>query len=137
MRSDSFQWRLFRAKLDPALGSEQAGTRPVLVVSREVINQALPIVAVVPLTSMKAGRRIYATEVLLPAGAAGQPDASIRCRFSSTSTDRVARPFVRLAQLIGVCPGRYAAGELATRVGGSLLGYPPRLGHGQPAAGDQ
>jgi len=49
----------------------------VLVVSREVINQALPIVAVVPLTSAKAGRRIYATEVLLPAGAAGQPDASI------------------------------------------------------------
>jgi len=77
MRSDSFQWRLFSATLDPALGSEQAGTRPVLVVSREVINQALPIVAVVPLTSMKAGRRIYATEVLLPAGAAGQPDASI------------------------------------------------------------
>lgn len=77
MTPDALQWRLFRAVLDPTLGSEQAGTRPVLVVSREVINQALPVVAVVPLTSLKPGRRVYSTEVLIPAGAAGQPEASL------------------------------------------------------------
>jgi len=71
------QWRVFRARLDPAEGSEQAGARPVLVVSREVINQSLPIVGVVPLTRRKPGRRIYSTEVLLPAGTAGQPEDSL------------------------------------------------------------
>ena len=77
MTGGPFQWGLFRAALDPVVGSEQAGTRPVLVVSRETVNRALPIVAVVPLTTRKPGRRVYSTEVLLPPGAAGQPDESI------------------------------------------------------------
>jgi mRNA interferase MazF len=77
MKSTAFQWRVFRADLNPVVGSEQAGTRPVLVVSREAINRSLPIVAILPLTTYRPGRRIYATEVLLPAGAAGQPDDSI------------------------------------------------------------
>jgi mRNA interferase MazF len=72
-----FQWTVFRAALDPVLGSEQAGSRPVLVVSSEVLNEALPIVVVLPLTSAKPGRRVYATEVLLPAGSAGLPANSI------------------------------------------------------------
>lgn len=73
MSVPAFQWRLFRASLDPSTGSEQAGTRPVLVVSREVINQALPVVAVVPLTTLKPGRRVYSTEVLLPREPRGSP----------------------------------------------------------------
>jgi len=71
------QWGLFRARLEPIVGSEQAGERPGLVVSREVINQALPIVGVLPLTRRRPGRRVYSTEVLLPAGAAGQPHESV------------------------------------------------------------
>jgi len=35
------------------------------------------VVAVLAVTSLKAGRRIYSTEALLPAGAAGQPRDSI------------------------------------------------------------
>jgi mRNA interferase MazF len=72
-----FQWRVFRVNLDPTVGSEQAGSRPVLVVSNEIMNEMLPIVTVLPLTSHKSERRIYSTEVLLPAGAAGQPMDSI------------------------------------------------------------
>jgi mRNA interferase MazF len=56
--------------LDPVVGSEQAGRRPVLVVSREVANAALPVVTVVPLTTRKKGRRVYPNEALLPAGTA-------------------------------------------------------------------
>jgi mRNA interferase MazF len=56
--------------LDPVVGSEQAGRRPVLVVSREVANAALPVVTVVPLTARKKNRRIYPNEALLPAGTA-------------------------------------------------------------------
>jgi len=65
------QWDIFQALLDPVLGSEQAGTRPVLVISREAVHGPLPVVAVLPLTSYKPGRRVYATEVLLPKGTAG------------------------------------------------------------------
>lgn len=71
------QWSVFQAKLDPVVGSEQAGERPVLVVSCEVVNEALPIVTVLPLTVRKPGRRIYPSEVLLEAGEAGQPWDSI------------------------------------------------------------
>jgi mRNA interferase MazF len=68
----TYQWHIYTAVLDPVRGSEQAGQRPVLVVSRESINQILPVVNVVPLTSLKSSdRRIYPNEVLLPAGTGG------------------------------------------------------------------
>jgi len=96
--SAQIQWGVFRARLDPTEGSEQAGIRPVLVVSREVINQALPIVGVVPLTRRKPGRRIYSTEVLLPAGVAGQPEDSIAMahQLRTISRDRLGRPYGEL-----------------------------------------
>jgi len=68
----TYQWHVYTAVLDPVRGSEQAGQRPVLVVSRESINQILPIINVVPLTSLKSSdRKIYPNEVLLPAGTGG------------------------------------------------------------------
>jgi mRNA interferase MazF len=72
-----YQWQVVRAQLDPARGSEQAGERPVLIVSREILNKALSIVCVLPLTTWRAGRRVYSSEVLLPAARAGQPSDSI------------------------------------------------------------
>ena len=60
-----YQWNIFWARLDPARDSEQSGKRPVIVISSEAINSSLPIVGVVPLTSMKKGRNIYSTEVYL------------------------------------------------------------------------
>ena len=68
----TYPWHVFLASLDPTKGSEQAGKRPVLVISRERINQLLPVVNGIPLTSRKfASRAIYPNEVLLPAGTAG------------------------------------------------------------------
>ena len=69
------QWMVLEATLDPVRGSEQRGTRPVLVVSNEEFNQAMPSVTVLPLTSTR--RRLYPAEVALPRGAAGQPLDSI------------------------------------------------------------
>lgn len=66
-----WRWRLFIANLDPVVGSEQAGTRPVLVVSEEDYNQRMPLVTVIPLTSRKPGRNLYHNEVLLGAGTGG------------------------------------------------------------------
>ena len=71
------QWQLVKADLDPVEGSEQAGDRPCLIVSREEANEALPTVTVLPVTTLKPGRRPYPSEVLLPAGLAGNPNASL------------------------------------------------------------
>jgi mRNA interferase MazF len=71
----AFQWAVFEANLDPVTGAEQKGTRPVLIVSNEEFNQAMPNVTVLPLTSTK--RRLYPSEIPLPAGKAGQPLESI------------------------------------------------------------
>ena len=61
--------------LDPAIGNEQKGTRPVLVVSNEEFNRHMPNITVLPLTSTR--RRLYPSEVLLLAEKAGQPLESI------------------------------------------------------------
>ena len=60
-----YKWRIFLANLDPVVGSEQGKTRPVLVISEEEINQILPVVNVLPITSRKPGRKVYPNEVLL------------------------------------------------------------------------
>lgn len=58
---------VYDAQLDPAEGSEQAGTRPVIVVSREAINSASSVIIGVPCTTYRPGRRIYPSQVLLRA----------------------------------------------------------------------
>ena len=73
----NYQWGIFWADLDPSKGSEQAGHRPVLVVSAEEVNQELPIVSVVSLTSVKMGRKVYPTETFLEASVTGLPKDSI------------------------------------------------------------
>ncbi|MHB2021686.1 MAG: type II toxin-antitoxin system PemK/MazF family toxin [Candidatus Xenobia bacterium] len=71
------KWDVVVGRLDPTEGSEQAGTRPLLVISRDEVNRALSILTVLPITSQKPGRRVYLTEVALPVGAAGLPKPSI------------------------------------------------------------
>lgn len=71
----AFQWSVVEAALDPATGAEQRGIQPVLIVSNEEFNIAMPNVTVLPLTSTQ--RRLYPSEVFLPKSAAGQPRDSI------------------------------------------------------------
>ena len=66
-----YRMGFFFADLNPVIGSEQKGKRPVLVVSDEDFNQFMPVVTILPLTSLKKGRRIYPNEVLIPKGIAG------------------------------------------------------------------
>ncbi len=70
-----FQWAVVEANLNPVVGTEQRGIRPVLVVSNEDFNQAMPNVTVLPLTS--TSRRLYPAEVSLPERKAGQPGEAI------------------------------------------------------------
>lgn len=48
MKRDDIHW----ARLDPVEGSELSKTRPCVIVSRDELNAALPIVVVCPLTSV-------------------------------------------------------------------------------------
>ena len=77
MSAPPYQWSVFNVDLDPVVGPEQAGRRPVIVVSREVANVALPVVTVIPLTRRKSGRRIYPNEALLSNGTGGLTHDSV------------------------------------------------------------
>ena len=84
-----YQWHIFLAALDPTRGAEQSGRRPVLVISREQINQLLPVVNVIPMTSRKSAERvIYPNEVLLPAGVAGLRVDSIALCYQIRTLDK-------------------------------------------------
>jgi mRNA interferase MazF len=68
----TLQWSVFTIDLDSMPpGSRGGGIRPVLVVSRESANQALPVVTVLPITTRRTDRRVYPNEVLLRSGTAG------------------------------------------------------------------
>src|SRR5512133_1084237 len=73
----NFKWGVFLADLNPVVGSEQQGKRPVLVVSDETFNSLMPVVTILPLTSRKKGRTIYPNEALLAAGHGGLAVESI------------------------------------------------------------
>lgn len=73
----AYRWSIFWADLNPVVGSEQAGCRPVLVISSEEVNHVLPTLTVMPLSSARPGRRVYPTEVLLSMEATGLPKDSL------------------------------------------------------------
>src|ERR1700722_115669 len=62
---------IFGARLDPTQGSEQAGTRPVVVVSRDSINANSPVVVIVPLTDAANVKRAYPSHTHLAKGSGG------------------------------------------------------------------
>ncbi len=62
---------VFSARLDPGEGSEQSGTRPVVVMSRDSINSNSPVVVVVPVTDAANVKRVYPSHAHLPQGAGG------------------------------------------------------------------
>ncbi len=58
------QYDVYLADLNPTIGREQFGKRPVLIISNNYEN-LLDIVTIIPITSLKDGRRIYPNELLL------------------------------------------------------------------------
>jgi len=59
------QYDVYLADLNPTVGREQFGKRPVLVISNDYEN-LLDVVTVIPITSLKEGRKIYPNELFLP-----------------------------------------------------------------------
>ena len=63
-----------RVRLDPVVGSEQAGERPALVVSPDTINLHSPVILIASITSQKT-EKIYPFEVLIE-----PPEGGLRLR---------------------------------------------------------
>lgn len=53
-----------RVRLDPVEGFEQAGERPAVVISPDIINQHSPVIVVAAITSKKT-LKVYPFEVLV------------------------------------------------------------------------
>jgi mRNA interferase MazF len=78
---------VFLANLDPTVGVEQAGTRPVLVVQCDPANERIPTVTVVPLTSnLRAGRFLFT--VTVSATESGLPRDSVVLVFHVRTLDK-------------------------------------------------
>ena len=62
---------VFMANLEPKEGSEQGGTRPVVVVSRDAINKSSPVVVICSITDAANKSKIYPSHVKVAAGTGG------------------------------------------------------------------
>lgn len=62
---------VYYVDLDPVVGHEQRGRRPVVVVSNDALNARPLVVMVVPGTSRFRSPMAYASNVRVPAGEAG------------------------------------------------------------------
>ena len=87
---------VYLARLDPTEGSEQAGSRPVILISRDAINRASPVVVVIPCTTHRAKRRIYPSQVLLRS-----PDGGLTADSIALGEQVRAVAKSRLAQRLG------------------------------------
>ncbi|MCL6559578.1 MAG: type II toxin-antitoxin system PemK/MazF family toxin [Firmicutes bacterium] len=110
----TYQWNIFWANLNPVRGSEQSGKRPVLIISVEEINQTLPIVSVLPITSTKPGRTIYPTEIFLSKEATGLPNDSIAMVHQVRTISK---------KRLGECCGKVEKPELQKKIKRALKLY--------------
>src|SRR5438067_2144763 len=79
-----------RIRLDPVEGSEQAGERPALVISPDVINLHGPVILIASLTSKKT-EKVYPHEVLIdpPEGGLKQRSKVLLMQLRSVDKRRI------------------------------------------------
>jgi len=90
---------VYLANLSPTQGSEQDGQRPVIVVSRDAINENSTVVIVVPCTDAANKKKIYPSHVRMKAGTGGLTIESVALceQVRAISKDR-------LKKLLGTLP---------------------------------
>ncbi len=101
------RWSIYKANLDPVIGSEHGKSRPVLVISEDEINNLLNIVNVIPITSRKTQRNIYPNEVLISANTFGLINESIILCHQIRTLDKQ-----RLSTLYGEIQDAYKQAEI-------------------------
>jgi len=92
---------VYLAKLDPSSGSEQSGSRQVVIVSRDAINRSSPVVIAVPCTSWTEERRVYPSQVQINEVDGGLKGISIALceQVRAISKDRLGRRWGALSQV--------------------------------------
>ncbi|MBI4872172.1 MAG: type II toxin-antitoxin system PemK/MazF family toxin [Candidatus Riflebacteria bacterium] len=88
---------VFLVSLDPVVGSEQGGTRPVLVIQNDVGNQHSPVTIVAAITT-KPFSKVYPTNVFLPTTSSGlRHDSTVVLnQLRSIDRRRLGRRLARL-----------------------------------------
>ena len=83
---------MYQTRFDPVEGSEQAGTRPAVIVSHDAINLNNSTVIVVPLTSQRRSR-LLRTHAEVPSTESGvEVDSIAKCeQIRVISTARLLR----------------------------------------------
>jgi mRNA interferase MazF len=79
-----------RVRLDPVVGSEQAGERPALVLSPDLINERSPVILIAAITSQKTDR-VYPFEALIepPEGGLTQRSKVLLMQLRSVDKERL------------------------------------------------
>lgn len=67
MEIEIYRGNLYYANLDPVIGSEQGGTRPVVVLQNKMGNRYSPTVAIAPVTSRLNKMKNLPTHVFIKA----------------------------------------------------------------------
>src|SRR5713101_4233526 len=71
---------VYLANLDPSQGSEQAGTRPVVIVSRDALNASSIVIIIVPITSRANKKRLLPCHAEIKNGEGGlSADSVVLC----------------------------------------------------------
>ncbi len=83
---------IYFVNLNPVKGREQAGMRPVLVLSNDTINQSPLVVTVVIGTKGANVTRDYSTNVRVPANESGLPMETVFLGFQIRSLDHSRFP---------------------------------------------
>jgi len=105
------RWSIYNADLEPAAGSEQGGRRPVLIISNNDFNSVMPIITAIPLTSLKPGRRIHPTEVLIKKGSANLEEDSLVLTYQIRTISKK-----RLLKVIGSVSDQEKQNEIENAV---------------------
>jgi len=95
---------VYTVRFDPVEGSEQGGTRPAIIISRDQLNAALSTVVVVPCTTYRPGRRVFAAHVLLLA-----PEGGLRVDSIVLGEQVRVVSKQRLGRRLGMLTPRYLA----------------------------
>lgn len=84
---------VYEARLDPIEGSEQSGTRPVIIVSRDSLNESINIVVAVPCSTHRPARHVYANQALIhaPDGGLSRDSVALGEQVRVLSKDRLLR----------------------------------------------
>jgi mRNA interferase MazF len=83
---------IYFVNLDPVVGREQAGTRPVLIVSIDAINRRPLVVTIVPGTEGANVHRDYPSNVREPAAESGLPSETVFLCFQCRALDHSRFP---------------------------------------------